>query len=292
MWVDSGVRAQLVKALAEGADPAKNIPAFAAMVRDNNVPILIRQSAVDALGSMNDPKAAEVLTSDYAQMPADLKPMAINALTHSIAGGNALMAAIDARTISMNDVTANHARQLMGLNDRGLADKVFKVWGAVKTDRDPERVKVVSDMRKMIRSQALGNPVAGQAVFNKVCAQCHTIYGRGGNVGPDLTGSGRENLDAVLTNILDPSLVIGAPYLVYDVHKKDGDMVSGILVEKTDQHVIVKDQTKQTTIPMSEVKRISVEKISMMPEGLEKTMTQKEFVDLVAFMLTREPPKE
>jgi putative heme-binding domain-containing protein len=224
-------------------------------------------------------------------MPPDLKPMVINALTHSIAGGNALMAAIDAKTISMNDVTANHARQLMGLNDKGLAAEVFKVWGAVKTERNPERVKVVSDMRKMLRSRAMGNPVAGQAVFNKVCAQCHTIYGKGGTVGPDLTGVGRENLDAVLTNLLDPSLVIGAPYLVYDVRTKGGDMISGILVEKSDNQVVVKDQTKQTAIPMSEVKKITVESISMMPEGLEKTMTQQEFVDLVAFMLTREPPK-
>ena len=32
-----------------------------------------------------------------------------------------------------------------------------------------------------------------------------------------------------------------------------------------------------------------MQNISMMPEGLEKTMTEQEFIDLVAFLLTREP---
>jgi putative heme-binding domain-containing protein len=290
MWSDSSTRAELVRALAESNGP-ENITAFNTLVRDNNTPILIRQSAVDALGSMNDKTAAKAIVDDYATMPPDLKPMAINALTHSVAAGMELMAAISAKVIDVNDVTANHARQLMGLNNKDLSKLVRDTYGAVRTERDPARVQVVEAMRKVIQSHPAGNALAGQAVFNKICTQCHTIYGHGGNVGPDLTGVGRENLDAILTNVLDPSLVIGAPYLVQDVHTKDGQVISGILVEKTDQHIILKDSTKTMTIQMSNVKRISVENISMMPEGLEKAMSQQEFVDLVAFLLTREPPK-
>jgi putative membrane-bound dehydrogenase-like protein len=291
-WLPSNVRAQLLKALAEAGGP-ENIPAIAALANDSNAPVLIRQAAVDALGSMNDPKAAEVLVSHYADMPADLKPMAINALTHSVAAASALVEAVEGKKINANDVTVNHVRKILGLNDKGLADRVTLIWGKVKTERDPERVKMVEQMRKAIASRPPGDVYAGRVVFNRVCAQCHSIYGsKQGTVGPDLTGAGRENLDAILTNVLDPSLVIGAPYLVYVAKTKSGDTYSGILVEKSDRRVVLKDQTKQMVVPAADLEKLTVQNISMMPEGLEKTMSEQEFADLVAFLLTREAPAE
>ena len=177
---------------------------------------------------------------------------------------------MEKKTIPASDVNANHVRQILGLNDAGLAERVTATWGKVKTERDPERVKVVEQMRKLVTTRPPGDPLAGQQVFNKVCAQCHTIYGQGGNVGPDLTGVGRENLDAVLTNVLDPSLVIGAPYYVYLAKNKAGETFSGLLVEKSDKQVVLKDQTKQMVIPAGELEKLTVQNISMMPEGLEK----------------------
>jgi putative membrane-bound dehydrogenase-like protein len=291
-WLPSNTRAQVLKALAEAGGP-ENVPAIAALAGDANAPVLIRQAAVDALGSMNDSKAADVLVSQYREMPADLKPMAINALTHSVAAASALVQAVDDRKIGVNDVTVNHVRQILGLNDRMLADRVTLIWGKVKTERDPERVKVVEQMRKAIASRPPGDVYAGKAVFNRICAQCHSIYGsKQGAVGPDLTGAGRENLDAILTNVLDPSLVIGAPYLVYVARTKDGETYSGILVEKSDQRLVLKDPTKQMVIPAADLEKLTVQNISMMPEGLEKTMSEQEFTDLVAFLLTRESPPE
>jgi putative heme-binding domain-containing protein len=284
------VRAQVLAALA-ATGGAENVPAIAALAEDDAVPVLIRQAAVDALGSMNDARAADELISHYAAMPADLKAMTINALTHSVASASALLHAVESKTISPGDVTANHVRQIFGLNDKALVDRVTLVWGKIRTERDPQRVKVVEQMRKLIESRPPGNIYAGRMTFNRVCAQCHSIYGsKQGSVGPDLTGVGRENLDAILTNVLDPSLVIGAPYLVYIAKTKGGETFSGILVEKGDQRIILKDPTRQMTIPATDLVKLTVQNISMMPEGLEKTMSAQEFVDLVAFLLTREAP--
>ena len=155
----------------------------------------------------------------------------------------------------------------------------------------PERVKVVEQMRDVLRHHA-GDPLRGQAVFEKTCMQCHTIYGHGGSVGPDLTGVGRENTDAILANVLDPNLVIGAPYFVHVAKLKDGTVVSGVLVEDTPQRIVLKDQTKTYPIARKDISRLVTQNISMMPEGLEKTMNAQEFADLVSFLLTREPPKK
>ena len=37
------------------------------------------------------------------------------------------------------------------------------------------------------------------------CSACHKLYGIGGDIGPDITGSDRRNLDYILENVLDPS---------------------------------------------------------------------------------------
>ena len=57
-----------------------------------------------------------------------------------------------------------------------------------------------------------GDASAGQAVFHKLCGQCHTIHGKGADVGPDITVNGRASYEQLLSNVFDPSLVIGAAY--------------------------------------------------------------------------------
>jgi putative heme-binding domain-containing protein len=84
--------------------------------------------------------------------------------------------------------------------------------------------------------------------------------------------------------------VIGKPYYVHVARTKKGTVFSGILVEETPTRVVLRDGTKTETINRDELDRLVVQNISMMPEGLEKTMTEQEFRDLVAFLLTKEPP--
>ena len=83
----SNVRVQTLVALTQIPGP-ENITAVSTLISDSNVPVPVRQAAIDALGSMNDPAAADVLVSNYTATPADLKPMVINALTHSDAAAN------------------------------------------------------------------------------------------------------------------------------------------------------------------------------------------------------------
>jgi putative heme-binding domain-containing protein len=218
-----------------------------------------------------------------------LKPAVLTALARTPASAAVLLDAVAAKKIPQSDVNANHVRQIQSLGDSALTTRVADVWGIVKTERDPERVKIVEQFRQVVRNGS-GDAAAGWKVFEAKCGQCHTIYGKGGQVGPDLTGVGRETLDAVLTNVIDPNLVIGKPYYVHVARTKKGTVFSGILVEETPTRVVLRDGTKTEAINRDDLDRLVVQNISMMPEGLEKTMTEQEFRDLIAFLLAKEPP--
>ena len=286
---DITLRAQFVRALGKARD-ARNIPAFAALVNDNAAPVLIRQNAVNALGAMDDPNAAQALVARFNQLPPDLKPMVINALVLSRASARVLLGAIQDGRIALSNMNENHARAIVGLNDPALASQVAQVWGTIRTKRDPQRAKLADNYKRLFLSHG-GDAVKGSKVFEAKCAQCHTIYGHGGNIGPDITGVGRENLDLILSNLLDPSLVIGKPYYVYVAKLKDGTAVSGLLAEDSEKQVVLKEPTGTHVIPRGDLVRLVQQNISMMPEGLEATMSKDEFCDLIAFLLTKEPPK-
>src|SRR5205085_332710 len=98
-------------------------------------------------------------------------------------------------------------------------------WGVVREERNPEREKIVGDMRKYLKVNR-GDPTAGMLVFKNVCAQCHKIYGEGLEVGPDISLNGRSDFEQLLSNVFDPSLVIGTAYQATTVITTRGQIIT------------------------------------------------------------------
>ena len=97
----------------------------------------------------------------------------------------------------------------------------------------------------------------------------------------------------MLSNVLDPSLVIGAGYQARLVTTTDGRTLTGLLVEDSPQRVVLKEQGgKLDTIPRAEVDSVTVSKLSLMPEGLEKQLTEKELIDVFEFLLWDKHPSD
>ena len=107
---------------------------------------------------------------------------------------------------------AEIVRQLRNLNDKELDKRIAEVWGIVRTT-PADRARLIADWKRKLNAPAPPADLAlGRRLFAKTCMQCHTLYGVGGKVGPDITGSNRGNLDYLLENILDPSAVIPNDY--------------------------------------------------------------------------------
>ena len=130
-------------------------------------------------------------------------------------------------------------------------------------------------------------------MFKKLCAQCHKIYGEGQDVGPDLTHDGRANFRFALSNVFDPSLVIGVAYQATNVVTVQGRSLTGLLVEDSPKRVVLKLQGgKLETIPRDDIDMLTISKVSLMPEDVEKQFKPKEIADLFAFLTLDKPPSD
>jgi putative heme-binding domain-containing protein len=124
------------------------------------------------------------------------------------------------------------------------------------------------------------------------CLKCHTIRGAGGSVGPDLSVIGkkasRENL---FESILYPSKAIADQYLTWTVETKKGLALSGLLVEETPDHIVLRDANgKDTKVDKKDIDTREKSAKSLMPDDLIRYMSEDELVDVVEYLFELKTP--
>jgi putative membrane-bound dehydrogenase-like protein len=133
-----------------------------------------------------------------------------------------------------------------------------------------------------------GNAARGRNLFfnpdKSICLKCHRLDNQGERIGPDLTGLGsRFSRIYVVESILEPSRAIAPSYGAYAATLKNGETISGVKVAESEAGVTLADaQGIKYALAKTEIGNPSL--ISLMPEGVEQTYTQDEFVDLIAFL--------
>jgi putative heme-binding domain-containing protein len=130
----------------------------------------------------------------------------------------------------------------------------------------------------------------GRSVFGRTCATCHRMYGEGGTLGPDITGSNRANLDYLLANVLDPNADVPDAYKMVLVTTRDGRSLAGTVVSETDRQVTLQVVGQDAVaISKSEIQSREASGTSMMPPGLFDALEDREVIDLVAYLRTVQP---
>ncbi|MCO6459659.1 MAG: c-type cytochrome [Pirellulaceae bacterium] len=252
----------------------------------------LRAALLAAAGSGDDPRIAQVVLARYEQLEAELQPKAIELLLQRTAWSRQLLEAIGQGKLPAEVLHQNQVARLLASRDQQLVALVRAKWGTVRTERNPQREAVLTQMRELL-SQAQGDPLRGQAVFDRVCGQCHRIHGRGQQVGPEITSNGRGSFEQLLSNVFDPSLVIGSAYQARTVITADGRVLTGLLVEDSPQRVVLNLQGgKQETIARDDVDEVAVSQLSLMPEGVEQQLKPDELADLFAYLVLERPPDQ
>jgi putative heme-binding domain-containing protein len=145
------------------------------------------------------------------------------------------------------------------------------------------------------KAAAAGNgpddsPSRGWLVFHNLggpgCSRCHTIDGRGGKVGPDLSRIGASfTREKLIDSILEPSREVSPQFTTWQMVHVDGRVFTGMLVHENEGKTILGDNEGKTIeLKTAEIEERRPVKTSVMPEKLVERMTVQEWRDVISFL--------
>ncbi|MFM8620300.1 MAG: PVC-type heme-binding CxxCH protein [Opitutaceae bacterium] len=310
--------AGLLKAAAEAGPGAAVLEKFladaAATVADAATPVALRSAAIallghapfesglGALGPLLDPRQAPELQLQVvraleragdargAEMLAEagrwsrytpqVREAAVAALVSKPAMVKVLFAAIERGAIRPTDISSVRRSQLMKHANADVKAAATRLFQSLEGG---DRIAVYRDHKALLMEPA--DAVRGAPVFARACSACHSFRGAGGKVGPDLTGMRNQPADALLLHILVPNYEVMPAYQAITITTQDGRAISGCVTAETDASLTLRTASgAEETVLRGAVAATAAAGVSLMPDGLEQTMTRQELADLIAHL--------
>ncbi len=273
-------RQQAINALTQKNDAAI-VPLLQQLLDD----AAVRGTAIQKLAAFESAKTPGLLVARYSRFSSGEKQDAINTLAARPAFARALLAAVERGRIPPSDVSAFTARQLGSFKDKRIDQALERVWGSVRpTAKD--RLERIARYTKQLTPDVLAKAdrSAGRVVYNQTCASCHKLFGEGRSVGPELTGAQRTSIEYLLTNLLDPSAVVGREYRVTIIATDTGRVVTGVVAHEDENSVTLLTSNEEITIPVDEIDARKESNVSMMPEGQLEKLSARQVRDLFGYL--------
>ncbi len=309
----------LREALAVAFGDRRAFPRLRELAQDNKAPVERRQRALQTLLQGKDADAAALLTTlladpamrltairslpgitgapetltktatavlaQYASLSPAEKQAAVATLSARADWAGVLLDAIAAKQVPRAELTSFAARQIANFGDPALTGKLTKTWGSIAAPGGDSAAEIAKFKTVLtpafLRTANLPN---GRSLYNVTCGTCHTLFGQGQQIGPDLTGSNRADLDYVLENIVNPNGLIGKDYELHLITLKDGRSVAGMVRQETESALTVQSLTGSDTVAKKDITKHETPGFSMMPPGQLTAFTPEQQRDLVAYL--------
>jgi putative heme-binding domain-containing protein len=312
---DVAVARRGAQALKPLALPPKNAP-LRARALDPRTPAALRQAALEAfeVDAEGEAALARILNSEaglgvrraaaerLAKFPAGA--VARRALAAALPAAGTELAILVAGALAQSEDGASTLVALVGegrapasLLRHGrvapaLAKRAAGVRGRVaELTRDlpgeDARLDAVIAARIGAYGEAKRDPRRGAEVFVAHCAACHRRGDVGGNVGPNLDGLAARGLGRVVEDILDPGRNVDPLFRLASVTLRDGEVRSGFNPRRDPAGVTLADPAtgRDFRIASGEIARFEPTGASAMPAGFETSLPERDFLDLLAFVL-------
>lgn len=240
----------------------------------------LRIRAVAALARHDDPRVAPVLLADFSAQTPALRGAVLDAVIDAGPRATALLDEISAGRIAAAEIDRPRADRLLNHPNAQVAARAKELFSdALPADRQ----QILSEYRTALELD--GDSLRGREVFAKNCAICHRIGEIGVNVAPDISDSRTKTPAQLLADILQPNRAIDANYVSYAIVTTDGVPLTGVIAAETATSVTLRMQEgKSVTLPRSDIEELRSTGRSLMPDGVEKTISPQAMADLISFI--------
>jgi putative membrane-bound dehydrogenase-like protein len=266
----------------------KAVPVLLGVARSDGKAEL-RKAALTALLLYEDDAIGGEVAGFYGMLPADVRTAATNLLASRPAWSRDFLRLIETGRVKPADVPADIATRLRSQEDPHISALAKSLLPLSKAPPKTARMAEVNRVRKIVESGA-SDPYKGEAIFMQRCATCHTLFFKGGKIGPNLTAYQRDDLGTMLISIIDPSAEIREGYQNFMLKTKDGRILSGFLSDNDAQIVALRGLDGQDVrVPRSNIAALKAMPQSIMPEGLLDGLGDQELRDFFAFLRIPQP---
>ena len=280
------LRIAMLGVIGSLADPSTT-PTLLDLIK-NTEPEPVQLAALDAVRQIPNAPAGKILM-DYPAASASVREKIRDIMFSRKQWAREFLAQVDSGKFLSSEVPLVQLQKIALLNDPRLNELVRKHWGNIGGGTPEEKLADIRRFNNDLRAFP-GDANKGRAVFQRICASCHELFGEGEKVGPELTYANRKDKDFLLTSIVDPNAVIRKEFINYTIETRDGRVLNGLMAEQSPSTVtIVAAKNERTTLNREMIGSVQESNLSLMPEGLMHGLTPEERRDLFAYLQSEKP---
>jgi putative heme-binding domain-containing protein len=272
-------------------DGPRQIPLLARLLNDGGEPAALREQAVSWLAGLNRPEARAELLKVLPIGTSNLQMRIAVELARGREGAEQLLESVAAGKASARLLQERIVILLLeNAKVPQLKERLDKLThGLPPAD---QRLQELVKQRRAGFTAAKADAAAGAKVYEKHCAICHQLGGKGAKIGPQLDGVGARGVDRLLEDILDPNRNVDQAFRATTLVLKSGQIVSGLVLREEGEIVVVADaQGKEVRVPKSAIDERTVSQLSPMPANVSEQVSEAEFYHLLAYLLAQRPAK-
>ncbi|MEX2670744.1 MAG: PVC-type heme-binding CxxCH protein [Phycisphaeraceae bacterium] len=251
--------------------------------------IELRTVALASLRTYSEARIGERVVAIYNDLPVELLSAAHALLTTRSSWSLHWLEAIDAGRIQADDIPADVV-EAMRLHEDEAVTALLRQHFIDKHAAPAEHVREEMQRLADVVQAGEGDPYVGLPIYAARCAACHTMFGKGNDIGPDLTSYQRNDLHALLRSIVDPNADVRDGYEGVIITTTDGRSMTGFLADQDDDTLVVRGLDGQdVALTLDQIADRRPLGRSLMPENLLTGLSDQQVRDLLAFLRSRQP---
>ncbi len=240
--------------------------------------------AIRAYANFEAPKDAEHLLKNFSKFDAAQKSNVILTLASRKSYAKILLKALKSGDLKRHNIPSYVAPGLEAMLGKEFTDVYNEGKSASGSTKE-----IIAKYKAMVASKDFlsADSSRGRSVYNMTCGACHNMYGTGGVIGPELTGSNRADIDYLLLNIVDPNFDVADNYKSATITSKSGQVFVGNIVEEDDSTLTLKMIGQKQIIAKSDIAKKTISETSMMPVNMLDSLTKTQALDLIKYLQTK-----
>ena len=242
-------------------------------------PVSLQKTALRTYNQLAPKAASDCIVRNWKNLSHDLREVSMDVFVSSTGNSKVLLDAVKSGIIQSTSISWPVKEHLANSRDSSV--------------RNRSRELIISEVesREEVYKQYLpvlsmkGDTAKGLIVFRNVCGVCHQYQGRyGTSFGPDLGSTQNREKASIMTDVLNPNRSIAVKYDLWNVTKKNGESLSGIMSSETSASITLTQLGGQhITIPRADIKMMETSESSAMTVGLEASVSKEQMANLLAF---------